>query len=56
MLNSEQIREFFRSLADGQIINAGNQEGDIEQRERASMDLIAQLKDFGVGLPPMANC
>jgi hypothetical protein len=64
MHNSEQIREFFKKMADGLILNANsttllnssnstsadrvNQETRITERPR-------RLNDFGVGLPPLAQ-
>ena len=66
MHNSEQIREFFRKMADGRGLNsdghsllhcsdavsvAVNRLNQSESRTERS----ATFNDFGVGLPPMAH-
>ena len=64
MHNSDQIREFFRKLADGRGLNSDGHSllhgSDSVAAERLNQDesrleRSVVFNDFGVGLPPMAH-
>lgn len=63
MQNSEQIREFFKKMADGRVLNANHKllhdsksipVQRLNQEKPLSMQTVS-LNDFGVGLPPLAH-
>ena len=66
MNNSESIREFFRRMADGTASNSPRFEmlhNSSSLRPRTtqndnleSVAFYASQHDFGIGLPPLANC
>lgn len=65
MNNSESIREFFRRMADGAMVqqshfqmlhNSSNLRPRSSQSDNfESVAFFASQHDFGVGLPPMAH-
>lgn len=65
MNNSESIREFFRRMADGTASRAANFEmlhnsSSLLPRFQSSESFESLMhraseRDFGIGLPPMAN-
>lgn len=62
MHNSDQVRDFFRKMADGLVLNhdtrnyAGNiATDDRRAQEKTAVDLSRKFADFGVGLPPLAH-
>ncbi len=61
MHNPEQVREFFRQMADGLVLNSNSHNssnalpGDRLHQERSTTERVSQGNDFGVGLPPMAH-
>lgn len=66
MHNSEQVREFFRKMADGRALNSNSHSllhgSDSVAAERLNqekpavvVELPTVFNDFGVGLPPMAH-
>ncbi len=66
MHNSEQVREFFRKMADGRALNSTSHSllhaSDSVAVERLDqekpvirVELPTVFNDFGVGLPPMAH-
>jgi len=64
MHNSEQIREFFRKMADGRGLNSEGRSllpgsesvaADRLDRENPRIGRSVTFNDFGVGLPPLAH-
>jgi hypothetical protein len=64
MHNPDQVREFFRNMADGLVLNSNSHNllhgsstlpVDRLHQERSAKELVSQCNDFGVGLPPMAH-
>ncbi len=61
MHNPDQVREFFRQMADGLVLNSNSRNSsntlssDRLHQERSATERVSQGKDFGVGLPPMAH-
>lgn len=67
MHNSEQVREFFRKMAEGRANNSNSHSllhnADSVAAERLNQEKPARIvvelptvfNDFGVGLPPMAH-
>ncbi len=64
MHNSEQVREFFRKMADGLVLNSNGHNllngskalpADRVNQETRVSERVRQFTDFGVGLPPMAQ-
>lgn len=62
MHNSDQVRDFFRKMADGLVLQANSQNEDRSncgRDDRRSQEKPAErvrtFSDFGVGLPPMAH-
>jgi hypothetical protein len=64
MHNSEQVREFFRKMADGLILNSNSTlllnssnstSADRVNQETRVTERVRRINDFGVGLPPLAQ-
>jgi hypothetical protein len=64
MHNSEQVREFFRKMADGLILNSNSTpllnssnsiSADRVNQEIRVTERVRRINDFGVGLPPLAQ-
>jgi hypothetical protein len=65
--NPESIREFFRKMADGTVVKSNsdrlavlhNSQTFLPRQSTANNDYVeanfAQGRDFGIGLPPLAN-
>jgi len=66
MNNSDSIREFFKRMADGagaqsprfeMLHNSSNLLPRSAQNDNLeSVSFYASQHDFGIGLPPLANC
>jgi hypothetical protein len=64
MHNSAQVREFFRKMADGLVLNSDSHNllngsnvlsADRVNQETRVSERVRQINDFGVGLPPLAQ-
>ncbi|HEY9683613.1 MAG TPA: hypothetical protein V6C89_20325 [Drouetiella sp.] len=61
MHDSNQVRELFRKMADGLVLNYDNQRrsklGTKEdcRAQDPNSDVPVKFADFGVGLPPLAQ-
>ena len=69
MDNRDRIRDFFRRVADGLVINATGEPFELlhnsdflqpppakGRNETVELLFVPITDDYGVGLPPMANC